>query len=108
MIKESLEYGSVVIEGRIEGGPRVVERRRGVSEYERAGQMLAHAVDYLVSEQLEGRSTSVLANRKAIALLCDAGRTLEQMERREPARSLIAGWLRKAGLSRAGDGRESR
>ncbi len=61
---------------------------------------MAHAVDYLVTEQLQGRVTHVPANRAAIAILCEAGRALEAVERREPARGLIAGWIRRAGRNR--------
>ncbi len=77
------------------------DRRRGVSELETASQILAHAVNYLVSEQLAGTRSPVESNREAIALLCAAGRELALEERRRPARRSIAAWLRGAALTRA-------
>lgn len=77
------------------------ERRRQTSDLELASQKLAHAVNYLVLEQLEGRRHSIPANREAIALLCHAGRTLEKVERRGSARASIAAWLRGPSLNRA-------
>lgn len=65
------------------------DRRQGVSDLERACQMLAHAVQYLTSEQRAGRCTSVRSNRQAVALLCDSAAELEQFERREPARTAL-------------------
>lgn len=39
-------------------------------------ELLAHAVRYLITEQLEGRRCCIPANREAVAILCDAGREL--------------------------------
>ena len=48
---------------------------------------MAHAVDYLVTEQLAGRRVPVKANREAIDLLADAFVQLAKTERREPERA---------------------
>jgi len=77
------------------------ERRRGASDLERASEMLSHAVQYLLSEQIKGRRRTVKANREAVALLCAAAQELAQEERRKPARRSIAAWLRGASLVRA-------
>ena len=75
--------------------------REGPSELEIASRLLAHAVNHLVSEQLAGQRSPLAANREAIAILCEAGRNLALVERREPARIVIASWLRGSSLVRA-------
>ena len=71
------------------------ERRCGVSDLELAAAMLAHAVSYLIGEQLVGRRFPPQANREAVQILCQAAEAVESIERREPARRLIAAWIRK-------------
>ena len=80
---------------------RLHDQRYGVSDLEQASETLAHAVGYLVAEQLAGRRPSLVANRHAIAILSVAGRQLQHIERRRPAKRSIAAWLRGASLSRA-------
>jgi hypothetical protein len=81
----------------------IKNNRQSQSDLERAAEILAHAVQYLVDEQLLGRRDPVQANRQAVAILCQAGRELEQNERRAPARRSVATWLRGAALLRALD-----
>jgi hypothetical protein len=81
----------------------ITERRRLTSDLEIASGVLSRAVEYLVSEQLNGRRNPVQANREAIAILCEAGRKLSQEERRKPARRSIAAWLQAAALFMAND-----
>lgn len=78
-----------------------LDEREGTSELELASRTLSHAVNYLVNEQLAGHRSSLAANREAIAILCDAGRGLALVERREPARRAIASWLHGSSLVRA-------
>ncbi len=80
---------------------RLPEQRSGISALEQASHTLAHAVEYLVTEQLAGRRPSLPANRQAIAILAVAGQHLHETERRRPAKRAIAAWLRGASLSRA-------
>jgi len=77
------------------------ERRRGSSDLERASETLAHAVQYLLLQQIEGRRKTIRANREAVAILCAAAQELAHEERRKPARRSIAAWLRGASLVRA-------
>lgn len=81
--------------------PAASERRRRRSDLESASKLLSHAVEYLIAEQLMGRRSPVQANREAVAILCEAGRMIAQQERRKPARSSIAAWLRGASLFRS-------
>jgi hypothetical protein len=71
----------------------VSERRSGVSDLERASAALAHAVQYLSSEQRAGRCTSVRGNRHAITILCERAEGLTKVEQREPAREAMNAWL---------------
>ena len=77
------------------------ERREGISDLERAAELIEHAIQYLVTEQLRDRRSPVQANHGAIALLCDAAGQIARVERRKSDRSLIAGWLRGGSLVRA-------
>ena len=43
-----------------------------LSDRESAGRRVEHAVEYLVTEQLEGRRSSPTSNREAIAIFCRA------------------------------------
>ena len=66
------------------------DRRRGLSDLSAAAVKVAHAINYLATEQLAGRRDPVQANRKAMAILCDAFEQLAVMERRVPEqRSLL-------------------
>lgn len=66
------------------------ERRDGISKLEQGSVTLSHAVQYLVSEQLQGRRSPVQANREAIAILSKACIELGSLERREPARKAFS------------------
>ena len=78
--------------------PSFRDRRRGISELSSAALTVAHAVDYLVTEQLAGRRLPVQANREAVDLLADAFVQLANTERREPERQSLLSrlpWFRK-------------
>ncbi len=71
----------------------ILDRRKGVSDLERASRLLIRAIQYLTYEQRNGKVTSVPANRKAIAVLCGSLEQIAHVERREPAKSSLRAWL---------------
>lgn len=71
------------------------ERRRGESEWNFATATVAHAINYLLTEQLAGRRHPLAANREAVTLLCRVFEELAATERRAPERkSLLSRLLR--------------
>ena len=76
----------------------LIERRQSKSDLTQASEMLSHAVDYLVTEQISGRRTPFQANRQAIAILNDALKEVVKKERRGDTRGSIDAWIRNAAL----------
>ena len=76
----------------------LIERRQSKSDLMQASEILSHAVDYLVSEQLSGHRTPSQANRQAIAILNDALKEVVEKERRGATRGSIDAWIRNAAL----------
>jgi len=77
------------------------DRHTTLSDLESAVEMLEHAVEHLVVEQVQSLRAPVQANRDAIAILCQAVHEMVQVERRSPTRSAVARWLSGAALFRA-------
>lgn len=69
--------------------PSFRDRRRGKSELNFAAETVAHAINYLVMEQIAGRRVPVQVNREAISLLCRAFEQLAATERRAPERKSL-------------------
>lgn len=70
------------------------ERRKGISDLERATEVLEHAIEYLMTEQLETHRSPAQTNCEAITLLCKAVVQIGRLEHRQPARRSITAWLR--------------
>ena len=65
--------------------PVLMERINTGCDLQRASEMLSHAVEYLVSERINGRRSPILANQQAIEILCQSREELAKRERRNLA-----------------------
>ena len=75
--------------------PSVSDRRSGTSDLEDAAEILEHAIEHLVSEQMDGQHSPARAHAEAVILLCRALDEVARRERRAPARWSIGTWLRR-------------
>ena len=74
------------------------DRRNGSSDLKRAAEALEHAIQFLVTEAIDGRRSADLSHTDAIVLLCQALNGIARVERRASNRISIATWLRHAAL----------